>query len=289
MQPQSISDKGMRGAAGSSCRTPRNKPMQNQIQIIHGDSCKELARLPRNSVHLFVTSPPYGLDIPYDSYVDSQRAWEELMQFWPSAAYKAAAAGARLVVNIPLDTTRPVCRPVYAQTVEWIRQTGWQYRTSIVWNEDNMSKNVARGSVDSCSAPNIIARVEMLAVFYKQQWRLDPPDPAQSAKEQSDLSHQEWLEWTNGLWMFPGETRPFGGHPAPFPIELPRRCIKLFSYPSNTVCDPFCGSGTTLLAAQQLGRKVIGIDVSEHYCKLSSIRVAQQDMFEQLSEKVGIS
>lgn len=258
--------------------------MSDQIHIIQGDCCEKLASLPRKSIHLFVTSPPYGLDIPYDSYKDTQRAWDILMQFWPAVAYEAAVPGARLVVNVPLDTTKPTSRPVYAQAVKWIQQTGWQYRTSIVWHENNISKSTARGSVDSCSAPNIIARVEMLAVFYKQQWRLDPPDPSRPARDQSDLTHQEWLDWTNGFWTFSGETRPFGGHPSAFPIELPRRCIKLFSYPGNVVCDPFCGSGTTLLAAKESGRQGIGIDVSENSCELSARRVAQQDMFERLQE-----
>jgi DNA modification methylase len=68
------------------------------------------------------------------------------------------------------------------------------------------------------------------------------------------------------------------GHPAPFPVELARRCIRLSTWPGEVVFDPFAGSGTTLLAARQLGRRAIGVEASERYCELAARRLAQGEL-----------
>lgn len=81
------------------------------------------------------------------------------------------------------------------------------------------------------------------------------------------------MEWTNGIWTFPGESKKRIGHPAPFPTELPKRCIKLFSYIDDVVLDPFMGSGTTLIAAKMLNRKSMGIEISGEFCELAFRRI----------------
>lgn len=108
--------------------------------------------------------------------------------------------------------------------------------------------------------------VEMIVVMFKEQWQ-------KQQKGISDITREEFLEWTNGVWTFSGESRKKVGHPAPFPIELPRRCIKLFSYVGDVILDPFVGSGTTLLACLQLNRIGIGVEVSESYCALAVKRL----------------
>ena len=84
------------------------------------------------------------------------------------------------------------------------------------------------------------------------------------------------MEWTNGLWTFSGESRKKVGHPAPFPVELPKRCIKLFSFVGDTVLDPFLGSGSTLIACALLNRKGIGVEIDENYCKLAKNRLLKE-------------
>jgi site-specific DNA-methyltransferase (adenine-specific) len=221
-----------------------------------------------DSVHLQVTSPPYGLDVDYQDSADAPDAWIPFMQGWLAESYRVALEGGRLAVNVPLDTTRGGCRPTYAQTVACAEVVGWTYRFTIVWNEDNVSKSIARGSVDSPAAPHVMAPVEMIAVFYKREWN-------RTSDQRPDLQHDDWLRWTNGVWTFPGESRPWAGHPAPFPEELPRRLIRLLSFPGDTVLDPFLGSGTTALAAWRAQRRFVGCDISTEYVAAARHRLAR--------------
>ena len=90
--------------------------------------------------------------------------------------------------------------------------------------------------------------------------------------KQTEISREEFMDWTLGLWQFRGETSKRWGHPAPFPEELPRRLIRMFSFTDDVVLDPFLGSGTTCRAAKDLGRKSIGIEIDPRYCRVSAER-----------------
>jgi len=89
------------------------------------------------------------------------------------------------------------------------------------------------------------------------------------------------MEWTSGLWTFSGESKKKIGHPAPFPVELPRRCIKLFSYVGDTILDPFLGSGTTLITSYLNNRKGIGIEVDKDYCNIVIERLKSEAKINQ--------
>lgn len=102
--------------------------------------------------------------------------------------------------------------------------------------------------------------------MYKNEWK-------KKNKGNSDISKEDFMAWTNGLWTFSGESKKRIGHPAPFPRELPKRCIKLFSYIDDTVFDPFCGSGTTLIEAYSNNRKAIGLELDLKYCELARNRI----------------
>ncbi len=118
----------------------------------------------------------------------------------------------------------------------------------------------------SASAPFVIAPVELVVLLYRDSWK-------KQSKGVSDITRSEFMEWTNGVWEFSGEKRSKIGHPAPFPSDLPERCIKLFSFVADTVLDPFLGSGTTLMVARQLGRNGIGIEIDPEYCQLAMRRL----------------
>jgi site-specific DNA-methyltransferase (adenine-specific) len=110
----------------------------------------------------------------------------------------------------------------------------------------------------------VTAPVEMIAVFYKGAFRRPPTDG-----RRGDITREEFLAWTLGMWTFAGANPRRVGHPAPFPEELPRRLIKLYSYPNDLVLDPFAGSGTTLVAARKLGRRSLGVEISPAFCALA--------------------
>tara|TARA_B100001123_G_scaffold130828_1_gene151893 strand:+ start:421 stop:1176 length:756 start_codon:yes stop_codon:yes gene_type:complete len=242
------------------------------IEIYNGDITK--LRLKNSTVDLIVTSPPYNVDIKYGS-TDDQLSYADYLIFtekWMSKCYSMSKDDGRFCLNIPLDKNKGGHNSVYADLVTVAKSVGWNYFTSIVWNEGNISRRTAWGSWLSASAPYVIAPVEMIAVFYKKQWK-------KFNRGESDISRDDFMGWTNGLWTFNGESKKKIGHPAPFPIELPKRCINLFSYVGDTVLDPFLGSGTTLIAASKSNRKSIGVDIDLDYCKLALGRIKNSETF----------
>lgn len=110
--------------------------------------------------------------------------------------------------------------------------------------------------------------VELILVLYKGCWK-------KAHRGISDITREEFIQWTNSLWTFPGETSKQVKHPAPFPRELPRRCIKLFSYIGDTVLDPFSGSGTTILEALCHNRSAYGLEIDPLYLELAAKRISK--------------
>ena len=225
--------------------------------------------LEAETVDMIITSPPYALGIEYPTGDVDPDDWPGFMRAWLSEAYRVARPGCRLALNVPADVTKGGYRPTWPIACAEALAAGWQYRSHVRWMENHISRSVARGSKDSPSAPHIITPGEVVGIFFKGDWRRPAP-----AGVVSDLEHSEWLAWTLGEWRIKGELQPWGGHPAPFPLELPRRLIKLLSYPGDVVLDPFIGSGTTAAAAYQLGRRAVGFDVAAEYVDLARRRVA---------------
>lgn len=224
-----------------------------------------------NSVDLVVTSPPYNVDIQYNSNKDdvSYAEYLEFSEQWMTRCFNWLKDDGRFCLNIPLDKNKGGQQSVGADLTTIAKRIGFQYHSTIIWNEGNISRRTAWGSWMSASAPYVIAPVELIVVLYKKSWKKT------SGSKVSDVGRQEFMDWTNGMWTFNGESKKKIGHPAPFPIELPRRCIKLFSYVGDVVLDPFSGSGTTMIAAITNNRKGIGIDVDKKYCNLAKKRILE--------------
>ena len=242
----------------------------NGIQIINEDFLKTKTVLP-NSIDLIVTSPPYNVDISYNSHND-KLSYEDYLEFsrqWISKCYELSRNDGRFCLNIPLDKNKNGQQSVGADLTMIAKSAGWQYHSTIIWNEGNISRRTAWGSWLSASAPYVIAPVELIVLLYKRDWKKT------GGSKESDILKQDFMDWTNGLWTFTGESKKRIGHPAPFPRELPRRCIKLFSYVGDTVLDPFLGSGTTLIEVFLSHRKGVGVDIDKSYCKLAEKRIRE--------------
>lgn len=242
----------------------------NNLKIINDDvfTTKEIAN---GSVDLIVTSPPYNVDIKYNSHNDkiSYSDYLEFSKNWLSRCFEWLRDDGRLCLNVPLDINKGGQQSVGADLTSIAKKIGFKYHSTVIWNEGNISRRTAWGSWLSASAPYVIAPVELIIILYKNQWR-------KNNRHESDITKEEFVEWTNGLWTFSGESKRRVGHPAPFPIELPKRCIKLFSYVGDVVLDPFMGSGTTLIAGTLNNRKSIGIEIDKEYCNLAKTRLIQE-------------
>ncbi len=244
---------------------------QNEkFTLIHGDVLTT-PHVADGSVDLVITSPPYNVDIQYNSHKDdaSYADYLEFSKKWMSRCYAWLKDDGRFCLNIPLDKNKGGQQSVGADLTTLAKEIGFHYHSTIIWNEGNISRRTAWGSWKSASAPYVIAPVELIVVLYKDRWKKT------SGSKVSDIDRDEFMDWTNGMWTFNGESKKRIGHPAPFPIELPRRCVKLFSYVGDVVLDPFNGSGTTLIAAVSNNRKGIGIEVDKKYCVLARRRILE--------------
>lgn len=250
---------------------PPSIHFQNEKFTLIHDDVLTTSSVDDNSIDLIITSPPYNVDIQYNSHKDdvSYADYLEFSKKWMARCFSWSKEDGRFCLNVPLDKNKGGQQSVGADLTTVAKEVGFHYHSTIIWNEGNISRRTAWGSWKSASAPYVIAPVELIVVLYKDKWKKS------SGSKISDIERNEFMGWTNGLWAFNGESKKRIGHPAPFPIELPRRCIKLFSYVNDVVLDPFSGSGTTLIAAMANNRKGIGIDVDLKYCELARKRILE--------------
>jgi len=220
------------------------------------------------SVDLIVCSPPYGLGLPYLDGGDI-----DPVDYWPAARRWAREMrrvvrpqGGRLALNIAMDTTWSTT--FYADWTRLLGEAGWSIRHNITWNESNISRRTAWGSWLLPSAPHLVNPTEMIVVCHVGPYRR----PAHGRT--GDILPAEQTAWSLAHWSFAGANARAVGHPAPFPEELPRRLIKLYSYPGDVVADPFVGSGTTAVVAARLGRRPLAADRSPSYVAMTRAALA---------------
>ena len=248
------------------------------IKVLKGDATKRssVRSLKKESIDLTVTSPPYNVGMKYNGDENTDLlSYDEYMKFtkkWLKNVYYWTVDTGRLCLNIGLDTNKGGKHPVCADITNLAMKIGWNYHSTIIWNEGNISRRTAWGSWKSASAPHVIAPVETIIVLHKGEWK-------RNKKGKNNISKDEFMEWVLGLWTFNGESAKRIGHEAPFPRELPKRCIKLFSYVDDTILDPFLGSGTTLIEASATERNGIGIEIEPNYCELAKKRIHKEGGF----------
>lgn len=247
--------------------------MKSEYKIIHGNALSRQL-LEKESIDLTITSPPYNVGIEYNSNDDTIHYPDYLIftQKWLANVFYWTRETGRMILNIPLDKNKGGNRSVGADITTLAKGVGWKYHSTIVWNENNISRRTAWGSFCSASAPYVIAPVELILILYKDEWK-------RKKQGKNDITKQEFIDWTNGLWTFKGESKKKIGHPAPFPRELPKRCIKLFSFIGDTVLDPFLGSGTTMIETINHHRKAIGIELDHQYKELAEKRLQKECLY----------
>ncbi len=249
-------------------------PLKTIHKIIHGDS-RQMNLLPDKSVHLVITSPPYwqlkdygtenqiGFHDSYESYINNLNlVWKE--------CYRVLYPGCRLCINIGDQFARSVYYgrykviPIRIEIIKFCETIGFDYMGAVIWQKVTTC-NTTGGATIMGSFPyprNGILKLdyEFILLFKKQGVS---PVPTKEQKELSIMTKEEWNTYFSGHWYFAGVKQD--GHIAMFPEELPARLIKMFSFSGETVLDPFLGSGTTSLAASNLGRNSVGYEINADF------------------------
>lgn len=252
-----------------------------------------MPELEDRSVHLIVTSPPYwqlkdygvaaqiGFHDTYEEYIN------HLNLVW-SECHRVLENGCRLCVNIGDQFARSVYYgrykviPIRTEIIKFCETIGFDYMGAIIWQKVTTTNTTGGGAVmGSFPYPrNGILKLdyEFILLFKKLG---KPPKVPKHVKEASKMTTEEWNTFFSGHWNFPGERQ--NGHLAMFPEELPRRLIKMFSFVGDTVLDPFLGSGTTSLAARNLGRNSMGFEVNPEFVPVIREKAGSQQrgLFQQ--------
>jgi site-specific DNA-methyltransferase (adenine-specific) len=259
-----------------------------QHTAIFGDS-RRMPELDDESVHLVVTSPPYWCikdyahpaQIGYDqSYEDYLSDLEDVL----SECHRVLHPGCRAAVNIgdqylrASEHGRYRVKPIPADVTRMGMDLGFDFMGNIIWRKISTTETTGggcwMGSVYYPKDGHVTYEHEYIVLFRKRgEW----PEPTEEQKEESRLSKKQRSEWFRGMW----ELQPVRqkAHAAQFPVELPRRLIKMYSFAGETVLDPFVGSGTTLLAADLEGRRGVGYEINSEMEELMRRKLGADGLF----------
>ncbi len=238
--------------------------------VVLEQSAEDMRPLPDASVHLMVTSPPYNVGKEYDADLTLAEYRVFLKRVW-AEVYRVLVPGGRACVNIANLGRKPYV-PLHAYLVEDLQAVGFLMRGEIIWDKDaSAGVSTAWGSWMSPTNPTLRDVHEYILVFSKDTFRRANPHGRTAT-----ISRDEFLAFTKSIWRFPSASARRIGHPAPFPEELPYRCIQLYTFADEVVLDPFMGSGQTALAALRTGRRFVGFEISPDYAALARARIAQR-------------
>jgi len=228
---------------------------------VYYKTSEHMNEVQNGSVQLIVTSPPYNVGkdyIAYDDKKELQTYLDFLNGVWIECKKKLCDGG-RIAVNIA-DTWRTPYIPLHCYITKQFVDLGFLMRGVIYWDKGaSVGVSTAWGSWRSASNPTLRDVGEYILVFSKDSFKME------SENKISTISAKQFTTYTKSLWTFATVRPEDNSHPAPFPDELPKRLILLYTYLGDTVLDPFLGSGTTCKMAKALGRKSIGYEIDESY------------------------
>jgi modification methylase len=263
--------------------------------IINGDS-RQMLELEDKSVHLIVTSPPYwqlkdygtenqiGFHDDYETYINHLNlTWKE--------CFRVLHDGCRMCINIGDQFARSVYYgrykiiPIHTEIIKFCEIAGFDFMGSIIWQKAT-TMNTSGGASIMGSFPhprNGIVKLdfEYILLFKKPG---NAPKPTLEQKSNSVMTNEEWNTYFNGHWYFSGAKQD--KHLAMFPEELPFRLIRMFSFPGETVLDPFLGSGTTSLVAKKLDRNSVGYEINPDFIPIIREKIGGNDAFTEIDLKV---
>ncbi|MCL1876228.1 MAG: site-specific DNA-methyltransferase [Synergistaceae bacterium] len=246
-----------------------------------------------NSVHLVVTSPPYWNLKEYENganqlgVIDNYEIFvNELSKVWKEC-YRILVPGGRVVCVVGdvclsrRKNGRHVVMPLHSDIAVSCRKIGFDNLNPILWHKiSNASFEANNGTsfLGKPYEPNAIIKNDIEYILMQRKpggYR----KPTTTQRQKSMIGKDDYDEWFRQIWDLGGASTK--NHPAPFPLEVATRLVKMFSFHGDTVVDPFCGSGTTLLAALNSERHSIGIEVEKKYCEMIVERMTSLDLFSQ--------
>jgi site-specific DNA-methyltransferase (adenine-specific) len=266
-----------------------NPTGRNQHKLYLGDS-RDLAFLPDQSVHLAITSPPYWTLKKYsngEAQLGNIQDYEEfvlqLSRVW-SEVYRILVPGGRLVCVVGdvcvsrRSFGRHVVFPLHSDIAVACRKIGFDNLNPIIWYKIASASYEVSGNSSFLGKPyepNAIIKNDIEFILMERKpggYR----KPTEEQRNKSRLTKPEFAEWFRQIWDVKGEIKR--DHPAPFPVEIAYRLVRMFSFWGDTVIDPFCGTGSTMLASAQCGRNSIGVEVDPTYCDIASRRMREEAM-----------
>ena len=246
--------------------TPFPDTARNRIFV---KSSERMNDLPDRCVHLMVTSPPYNVGKDYDADLSMEGylhlienvLGRDCIECW----WMVAVPG----VNVANIGRKPYI-PLHAYIIQIAAKIGFFMRGEIIWDKGMSGSSTAWGSWMSPSNPTLRDTHEYILVFQKPPFgrkRQEGRDPT--------ITRDDFLEHTKSTWSFPPTSAKRAKHPAPFPVELPKRLIDLYTFSDEVVLDPFMGTGASALAAHEQGRVYVGYEISREYVDVASARLAE--------------
>jgi site-specific DNA-methyltransferase (adenine-specific) len=231
-------------------------------------SSERMGELPDSCIHLAVTSPPYNVGKTYDQDL-TLAEYRQLLKSVFSEVFRVLVDGGRVCVNVANLGRKPYI-PLHSYVIADMLDIGFLMRGEIIWNKSSSAgASTAWGSWQSASNPALRDIHEYILVFSKGSFF------HAAAGRQDTITKEEFLACTKSVWEFPAESATRVGHPAPFPPELPHRCIQLYTFQGDFVLDPFCGVGSTCVAALRAGRHFLGYDTSKEYVEAALRRIEE--------------
>jgi DNA modification methylase len=248
-----------------------NPVAAERLDRIFCKSAEAMTELPDCSVHLMVTSPPYNAGKEYDADLSLEEYLALLGRVWKETQ-RVLVPGGRMCINVANLGRKPYI-PLHSFLIADLLDLGFLMRGEIIWNKaGSASPSTAWGSWKSAANPTLRDVHEYILVFSKGTFKRENP-----AGRPSTITRDEFLEYNKSVWTFLAEPARKVGHPAPFPVELPRRLIQLYTFEGELVLDPFMGSGQTAIAALKCKRHYVGYEIDRKYVDLAGKRIQARE------------